>query len=416
MFLLLLAMITMQFTTSINHLFKWFLSGINKTSLNAYYYLLSETEIPLNAFYQISARLALSLIPKELEGLPVFLIIDDTLQAKFGIHFECYQTMFDHARHNGTNYLKGHCFVALTIAVPVLGGEGVHYLHVPVGYRLREGESKLKMAAVMIDTTMEVLAEYPMVTLLCDSWYPKGEVIQTVKKHKNLELIANVRADTSIYDLTPKPTGKRGRPALMGRQLNIHTDFSFVRVGDYFIAVRTVLTNLFEQLPVYVTVTTPDILNHKAYRVFISTAQPEPLNQAFKGYGKSLSDSLNGQILWLFPLFLYSFRWSIEVMFYEQKRFWSFGLYRLRSKAGIENYVNFIALCYACMKMLPRMDNRFSALVAESPQTCKSLFSDAIRHDLFLWRFEHFPENNINYGNIFNLLYPVRFSKHNKSA
>jgi hypothetical protein len=324
--------------------------------------------------------------------------------------------MFDHAKHNGTNYLKGHCFVALTIAVPVLNGEGVRYLHVPVGYRLREDESKLKMAAAMIDTAMEVPAEYPMAILLCDSWYPKGEVIQTVKKHKNLELIANVRADTSVYDLTPKPTGKRGRPALTGRQLSVHADFNFVRVGDYFIAVREALTNLFERLPVYVTVTTPDILNHKAYRVFISTARPESLNQAFKGYGETLSDSLNGQILRLFPLFLYSFRWSIEVMFYEQKKFWSFGMYRLRSKAGIENYVNFIALCYACMKMLPRMDNRFSAIAAESPQTCKSLFADAIRQDLFLWRFGCFSENGINYDYIFNSLYPVRLSKHKKSA
>jgi hypothetical protein len=300
--------------------------------------------------------------------------------------------------------------------VPVLSEDDVRYLHVPVGYRLREEESKLKIAAAMIDTAMEVLADHPMVILLCDSWYPKGDVIKTVKKHKNLELIANVRVDTNIFGLPPKPTGKRGRPALKGKPLDIRSDFSFVRAGDYFIAVRAALTNLFEQLPVYVTVTTPDIMNHSAYRVFISTAQPEPLRRMFKCHGKNLSDSLNGQVLLLFPLFLYSFRWSIEVMFYEHKKFWSFGLYRLRSKAGIENFVNFLALCYACMKMLPRLDERFSALVSESPQTCKSLFADAIRYDLFLWRFERFPENGINYDCFFNMLHPKRHVNPRKSA
>ena len=416
MFLLLLAMITMQFTTSINHLFKWFLSGISNTSLNAYYYLLSETTIPLNMFLQITVRLALSLIPKELEGLPIFLIVDDTLQAKFGTHFECYKNMFDHAKHNGKNFLKGHCFVALTIAVPVLASGNIRYLHVPLGYRLRKDESKLKIAASMIDLAMEILADSPMVILLCDSWYPKGEVIETVMKYKNLELIANVRVDTCIFNLPPKETGKRGRPALKGEQLDIHTDFNFMCVGDYFIAVRTALTNLFEQNPVYITVTTPDTFKNSAYRVFLCTIQPDSLKQQFRGYEKKLSNSLNGQILWLLPLFLYSFRWNIEVMFYEHKKFWSFGLYRLRSKIGIENFVNCLSVSYACMKILPFKNMRFSALAAESPQTCKSLLGDAIRHEIYLWRFGMNSENAINFDSFFNFSTPSGLSSKKKPA
>ena len=138
MFLLLLAMIAMQFATSINSLFKWFLAGISDTSLNAYYYLMSYTKIPLDAYFKLTVRLALSLVPEELAGLPIFLIIDDTMQAKFGTHFECYQTMFDHAKHNGNTYLKGHCFVALSIRIPVIIGKEIQYLHVPVSYRLRK--------------------------------------------------------------------------------------------------------------------------------------------------------------------------------------------------------------------------------------------------------------------------------------
>ena len=120
LFMLLLSLYTLQFATSINHLHRRFLSKISGVSLNAYYYLLSETKVPLGKFSQITVRLALSLIPEELKNRPIFLIVDDTLQAKFGTHFECYRTLFDHAKHNGTNYLKGHCFVALTIGVPVI--------------------------------------------------------------------------------------------------------------------------------------------------------------------------------------------------------------------------------------------------------------------------------------------------------
>ena len=397
MFLLLLAMLTMQTAVSIKFLYEWFINRICSTSLNAYYYLLSYTEIPLNKFMQVTVRLSLSLIPGELAGLPILLMIDDTMQAKYGTHFECYSTMFDHAKHNGSNYLKGHCFVAIAIGVPVIVGEAIQYLHVPVGHRLRNDESKLKIASALIDLAMEELTSCEMIVLLCDSWYPKGDVIKTVKKHDNLELIANVRVDTNIFELPPKRTGKPGRPAQRGRELSIYADFDFIRAGDYFVAVRTVLTNLFGNfLPIYLTVTTPDILNHKAYRVFISTAQPRQLQQQYKGYEKKLSDSLSGQVLWLLPLFVYSFRWSIEVIFYEQKTFWSFGLYRIRSKSGIENFVNFSSLCYACMKILPLMDNRFAAFVPESAQFRKLYIGEAIRHELFLWQFEAKHETGFN--------------------
>jgi len=401
-FLLILALLTMQFATSINNLYKWFLSSAGAVSLNAYYYFLNETEIPMDKFLKITVRLAVSLIPEKLNGLPVFLIIDDTLQEKFGTKFACYQTMFDHAKHNGTNYLKGHCFVALTICVPVIVGGEIKCLNVPVGYRLREkDENKLKMASEMIDLAMIVLIEHPMVVLLCDSWYPKGKIIDTVKNYANLELIANVRVDTAIFERKPKRTGKPGRPREKGKKLDIRTDFTFTKVGDYFIGVKTVLTNLFDRLPVYVTVTTPDLLKHDAYRVFICTATPQSLKEQFNGYEKNLSNSLNSQVLWLFPLYLYSYRWAIEVMFYEHKKFWSLGLYRLRSKSGIANFVNFISLSYACMKMLPFMDSRFASLIKESPQTCKYIVGDAIRNELFFVRFASNHETAI-YSHLFS--------------
>jgi hypothetical protein len=317
--------------------------------------------------------------------------------------------MFDHAKHDGNQYLKGHCFVALTIRIPVAICNKIRYLNIPIGFRLRgKDENKLKIASDMIELVMEILGKYPMVILLCDSWYPKGDVLKTVQKYKNLELIVNVRVDSSIFDLPPEHTGKRGRPAKKGKKLDIHQDFHFIGVGDYFIAARTVLMSLFENLPIYLTVTTPDILNYNAYRIFICTVLPEQLIQQFKGYENKLSDNLTSKMLWTFPLFLYSFRWNIEVFFYEQKTFWSFGLYRLRSKVGIENFVNFSSICYACMLMLPYMDVHYASLVNESPQHCKYLLGEAIRRELFFWRFISGSENAINSDNFFTDFDPFK--------
>jgi hypothetical protein len=200
LFLVLLSILSMQFVTSIRFIYKWFLSDICKLSLNSYYHLLTYTEIPLDAFFRLTVKTACSLIPEVLNGLPVFLIIDDTLQAKFGTHFECYQKMFDHAKHNHSNYLNGHCFVALMVSVPVIAGGGIRYLNIPVGFRLRgEKENKLAIASGMIENAMEMLGDYPQVILLCDSWYPKGAVRKTVARYKKLHLVANVRIDTNLF-------------------------------------------------------------------------------------------------------------------------------------------------------------------------------------------------------------------------
>lgn len=398
LFLILLAMLSMQFVTSVRYIHKWFLSKFNSQSLNSYYYLLSYADIPLDAFLRITVKTAFSLISKQVYGLPVFLIIDDTLMAKFGTHFDCYQKMFDHAKHNGSNYLNGHCFVALSVSLPIIIEDSVRYLSIPVGFRLREqGKNKLEIAAKMIDEAMLLLADYPMTILLCDSWYPKGAVRKTVEKHRNLELIASVRVDTNLFGLKPQKTGKRGRPPKTGKPIDIHTDLNFIRVEDYFIAVKQVLTNLFEA-PVYLTVTAIALENRSSYKVFISTLMPEEIKNQLKGFEKNLSESLVSQVLWLLPLHLYSYRWAIEACFYEMKTFWSFGLYMLRGKKGIENFVNFLGTAYAAMKILPHSHEQFSFLKNESPQTAKYFIGDLVKQELFLWRFVSNPETRLIYS------------------
>lgn len=140
-----------------------------------------------------------------------------------------------------------------------------------------EKENKLEIAAEMIDQALHVFPSEKKFVLLCDSWYPKGAVRKVVAENTQLELISNVRVDTKLYDLPPKSTGKRGRPAKKGQVLTIQTNFELNhQTGDYVLGTRKVLTNLFPE-PVYAMVTTSDPESPASYRLFISTLMPEEI-------------------------------------------------------------------------------------------------------------------------------------------
>lgn len=408
LFLLLLSMITMQFVTSIKFVYDWFLSKFHIKSLNSYYHLLNYANIPLDKLSRVTINLAMSLIPENLRKQPIFLIIDDTLQEKFGVHFEECSKLFDHAKHNGTNYLNGHCFVALSLRIPVIVSAKIRYLNIPLKFKLySKGENKLQIAANMIDFAMESMENYPQVILLCDSWYPKSHVCNAVKRHPNLELIANVRYDSRLYDLPVKIPGKRGPKPKRGKRLNILNDFSYSLVDKYYTATKTVLCNLFEEA-VYVTITTTNLASHKAYRVFISTILPENIIMNLAEQELKELSTISKENFHLLPLRLYSLRWDIELMFYELKTYWSFGKYMIRSKVGITNYINFLSICYACVKMLPFTNAKFSSLKNESPQTTKYMLSQFINRDLYLLHFApHIPNmpnlnSNIEPIDLFN--------------
>ncbi len=84
----------------------------------------------------VTAGLSLKLVPADLRSQPLFLCIDDTMVSKFGKKFKDVSKRFDHAAHNGSNYLNGHCFVSLMLCMPVGGRDKISYLAVPLGYRM----------------------------------------------------------------------------------------------------------------------------------------------------------------------------------------------------------------------------------------------------------------------------------------
>ena len=382
-------MLAVESADSIRSLHKHFLSKVTEKSLNAFYYVCSYAKIDCSKFMNITARLAMQMIPERLCNEPVFLCVDDTMVAKFGQKFEHVSKLFDHAAHNGSNYLNGHCFVSLMLCVPVWKKNRIVYLSVPLGYRMWTKEvSKLELAADMVRTVMPEFEHKHQVLLLFDSWYAKGALVCLADEYKNLDIICNARYDSAIYDLPQAPTGKRGRPAKRGKRLSILEDFSLSaeKIGDYYVSVRKVLTNLFGDRCVHAYVTAGSNTTEPRSR-FFSTIAPEDIRMACAWQEKAPLNQTGNNWMQYIPLFLYAFRWNIEVSYYEQKTFWSLCSYMIRSKKGIETMVNLINISYCAMKILPYTDETFSQYKDTSVQEFRFALSQQINQQVIFATF-----------------------------
>ncbi len=143
-----------------------------------------------------TAKLALGLVPGSLKSQPVFLCIDDTMVSKFGKKFGDISKLFDHAAHNGSNYLNGHCFVSVMLCIPVWNKNRISCLSIPLGYRMwrKEKGSKLELAASMVRQVMPEFRDKKNVIILCDSWYVKQNLVSIVDEYENFDLIGNARS------------------------------------------------------------------------------------------------------------------------------------------------------------------------------------------------------------------------------
>lgn len=389
-FWLILAIISVEEVRSIRFLYEHFIKKYSKKTLNSLYYVLSYIHFPTEELMKITVGIVVSLIPKYLKDTTVFLTIDDTLQSKFGKKFDCYYKHFDHTKKSGNSYLNGHCFVSLVINIPLHYQGKTKILSVPVGYNLyKKDKSKLQIASEMIECCMELLKDFQVI-LLCDSWYSKGAIIDTVKKYENLELIAAVRSDTALFDLPPDPTGRRGRPRIRGSKLD-KANFSYEKSGDYYVATKQVMTRLFNQ-PVYITVTTTNPNELTSVRVYISTINQQAINIFNRDDLKDSNNSFKGSD----NLFLraYGIRWNIEVIFYQQKFFWGFSNYMVRNELAIERYVNLISIGFTLVCVLPFLDQRLKEYQFQSPQEIKREIASYIQKELIITSFVSFLESS----------------------
>ena len=107
LFLQILSILALESAHSIRFLYQHFLAGITEKSLNTFYHACSYAKADYLRFMNVTSGIALHLIPDRLKSQPVFLCIDDTMISKFGTKFESVSKLFDHAAHNGSNYLNG---------------------------------------------------------------------------------------------------------------------------------------------------------------------------------------------------------------------------------------------------------------------------------------------------------------------
>ena len=128
LFLLVLSILTLESVHSIRFLYQHFLSGITTKSLNTFYHACSYAKVDYSHFMNITAKVALRMIPDSLVTQPIFLCVDDTMVAKAGTRFENVSKLFDHAAHNGSNYLNGHCFVSIMLCIPVWKNDRMKYI------------------------------------------------------------------------------------------------------------------------------------------------------------------------------------------------------------------------------------------------------------------------------------------------
>lgn len=90
--------------------------------------------------------------------------------------------------------------------------------------------------------------------------------------------------------------------------------------------------------------------------------------------------------------------------YYEQKTFWSFGNYMMRSCHGIEMLINLINISYCAMKILPYYDERFSEYSDKSVQEFQFVLSQGIREQIFYASFVKNIEKHIKSNHIINAL------------
>ena len=368
---------------SVKYNFEHFIDEISEYELKSFYYTLNKSKINLQDWMKRLVEAALSIRLFDTKQ-PIILAIDDTLIEKSGEKFEHRSKLFDHAAHNGSNYLNGHCFVSLLLSIPVKDSLGCRYLSFPVAYRMwTKEQTKLEMAADLVRSAMTCLGTQRRVC--CDSWYPKGCVKQLVEEYANLTILCNVRSDTALYALPPKPTGKRGRPRSRGERLSFESfEQTEVPGSGFCVGVRPVKTNLFGSRTVYAILTKAK--DGKGYRLFLCTENPQNLSFdiAFSDERAARFAKADSNFT---PLTIYALRWNIEIAYYEQKTFWALGDYRLRSQTGMERLLNLLTLCYASTKILPFLSDDFYFLKGLSPQQARFALSKAINRELFFASF-----------------------------
>lgn len=170
LFDLVLSVLALNGFQSVKFNYEHFIEEISDFKLKSYYFTLNDSRIELSDWMKRLTETALAMIPPQQGQQPIILSIDDTMIEKFGKKFENRSRLFDHAAHNGSNYLNGHCFVSLLLSIPIQDETSCRYLSFPVGYRMwTKDQTKLSMAADLVCAVMKIIGDKRNVCLCRDS-------------------------------------------------------------------------------------------------------------------------------------------------------------------------------------------------------------------------------------------------------
>lgn len=274
--------------------------------------------------------------------------------------------------------------------VPAMTITGLKYVPVIVAQRMWIGKvSKLVMAREMVLLARKIVGEQRQLILLCDSWYPKGEVAGLARL-QNLDIICNARSDSAMFEMPiPKEKPGPGRPQKYGKQVKAdHFELVPVSGTDYHVGIRTVQARIFGDKPIAAIVTRQG--EQGSRRVFFCTNMEacKFFQQHPEIFSKRDAQAYIYTEIDFVPLAIYSLRWEIETSYLELKSFWAFREYRVRSRDGMEHLLNLQSLVYSVFSLLPILDSDFAPLEQLSIQERRWHLEQLISQEIIFHRLE----------------------------
>lgn len=188
------------------------------------------------------------------------------------------------------------------------------------------------------------------VIILCDNGYVKKDLVCLKDEFQNLDLIGNVRNDFVIYDFPPQSSGKRAYLPSMEK------DCPYGRILCYP-KIRLAVIIRSSAVPWQISLGKEKSLHIWQLQKRIPVPEDGslvsffPNSLKFSVCDRKITSEPASRRMQFIPLLLYTFRWNIEVSYYEQETIWLLCSYMVRTRKEIEMFVNLIKITYCAMKL-----------------------------------------------------------------
>lgn len=267
-----------------------------------------------------------------------FLALDDTLLFRSSKKAPGSHIYHQHGtKENRPQFARGQNWVCLATVV-----NGRATAAIPLLSRMMRkagNSSKLDAAKVMIRTIASSFTG-EKVTLLTDSWYMRGTLINYTLSH-SFQVIGQVRRDTALYD-PPTQTGKRGRPR---------------KYGDKYTPQRVVSLPAIEtEMFLYSRNQKVSLKSAVACARFLNGRQVLAVWATFIDDKKVRKERLllatDIHLTATEVLLHYEKRWSIETMFNQVKNNWGWKETWQQSRQVLHRWIQLLSLGYAIPQLL----------------------------------------------------------------